>query len=143
MKKLFSIVAITLIAIATLTGLTACGKNEVSFDTLETNRSNAKENASYNAQKFRAESPQFANTAVEVQGDSTQSPSCPQGDGWASAKLVDKVNPAAQLKLKCSTVSGTVGCMTQADFEKKPYAADDGACQAVSKVPFPIPKIAK
>lgn len=131
-----------LVALAFVMALSACGK-DVSFDTLETNRANARANAEYNAQKFRAESPQYSNTALEVQGDSTQSPSCPQGDGWASAKLVDKANPAAKVALKCSTVSGTVGCMTAADFEKKPYAADDGRCQDVAKVPFPIPKIAK
>jgi len=123
--------------------LSACGKNDVSFDTLETNRANAKENAQYNAQKFRAESPQYSNYALEVQGDSTQSPSCPQGDGWASAKLVDKANPTQKVSVKCSTVSGTVGCMTSDDFSKKPYAPDDGQCQPVTKVPFPIPKIAK
>lgn len=129
-----------LIAIATLA---ACGKQDVSFDTLETNRSNAKANAEYNAQKFRAESPQYANAALEVQGDSTQSPSCPQGDGWASAKLVDKTNPTLKRDLKCSTISGTVGCLLVSDFQTKPYASDDNKCQDVSKVPFPIPKIAK
>lgn len=130
-------------AIAAALFLAACGSKDVSFDTLETNRSNAKANAEYNAQKFRAESPQYANAALEVQGDSTQAPSCPQGDGWASAKLVDKTNPAAKLALKCSTVSGTVGCLLASDFQTKPYASDDGKCQDVSKVPFPIPKIAK
>lgn len=139
--KSFSIFACAALAAAFLVG---CGKPEaVSFDTLETSRSNAKANADYNALAFRSASPQFANYALEVQGDSTQSPTCPQGDGWASAKLVDKANPAIKVALKCSTVSGTVGCMTAADFQAKPYAADDGACQATSKVPFPIPKIAK
>ena len=133
---------LAMLCITAAVALSACGK-DVSFDTLETNRANAKANAEYNAQKFRAESPQYSNMALEVQGDSTQSPSCPQGDGWASAKLVDKANPAQKVALKCSTVSGTVGCMTAADFEKKPYAADDGRCQDVTKVPFPIPKIAK
>lgn len=123
--------------------LAACGNKDVSFDTLETNRSNAKANAEYNALKFRADSPSYANYALETQGDSTQSPSCPQGDGWGSAKLVDKANPAVKVALKCSTVSGTVGCMTQSDFTTKPYASDDGKCQGVEKVPFPIPKIAK
>lgn len=132
----------SLIILAIAATMSACSK-DVSFDTLETNRANAKANAEYNAQKFRAESPQYSNTALEVQGDSTQSPSCPQGDGWASAKLVDKANPSIKVSIKCSTVSGTVGCMTAADFEKKPYAADDGRCQNTSKVPFPIPKIAK
>lgn len=134
---------ILFVALCSVMLLSACGKSDVSFDTLETNRSNAKSNAEYNALGFRAASPQYANMALEVQGDSTQSPKCPQGDGWASAKLVDKVNPAIKLALKCSTVSGTVGCMTAADFTTKPYAPDDGSCQDTSKVPMPIPKIAK
>lgn len=143
MKKSFKILALIAIAAASLLSLTACGKDEVSFDTLELNRANAKENGTYNATKFRADSLQYANYAIEAAGDSTQTPACPQGDGWASPKLVDKANPAVQVKLKCSTVSGTVGCMLAKEFETKSYAADDGACQPVTKVPFPIPKIAK
>lgn len=131
-----------LIIIAVAAALSACG-NEVSFDTLETNRANAKANAEYNAQKFRAESTGYSNFALEVQGDSTQTPKCPQGDGWASVKLVDKANPARAIGLKCSTVSGSVGCLLSTDFATKPYAADDGRCQPTEKVPFPIPKIAK
>jgi hypothetical protein len=139
MNKLISIIAIAISACV----LAACGPSKVSFDTLETNRSNAKSNAEYNAQAFRAASPVYTNFALEVQGYSTQSPECQQGDGWASAKLVDKANPANKIALKCSTVSGTVGCMTQLDFQTKSYASDDGRCQPTSKVPFPIPKIAK
>ena len=138
MKITLAFVA-TVIAIA----IAGCSKNEVSFDTLETARATAKSNAEYNALGFRSASPQFSNYALEVQGDSSQTPTCPQGDGWASAKLVDKANPATKVALKCSTVSGSVGCMLQIDFATKPYAADDGQCQAVTKVPFPIPKIAK
>jgi hypothetical protein len=137
MKKLVPALAVSIVL------LSACSSKDVSFDTLETNRANAKANAEYNAQGFRAASPQYSNMALEVQGDSTQSPSCPQGDGWASAKLVDKGNPNTKIAIKCSTVSGTVGCMTSIDFQTKPYAADDGRCQDVTKVPFPIPKIAK
>lgn len=132
----------TLIILSITSAIVGCSK-DVSFGTLETNRANAKANAEYNAQKFRAETPQYSNMALEVQGDSTQSPSCPQGDGWASAKLVDKANPATKVYLKCSTISGTIGCLSASDFEKKPYAADDGQCQNVEKVPFPIPKVAK
>lgn len=124
--------------------LVACsGQQDVSFDTLETARITAKGNAEYNAQKFRAESPAFSNFSLEVQGDSTQAPKCPQGDGWASARLVSKDNPAQKFTIKCSTVSASIGCMLQSDFEKKPYAADDGQCQPITKVPFPIPKVAK
>jgi hypothetical protein len=140
--KFSSISRLSVIFAAALV-VTACSKQEVSFDTLETNRANAKANAEYNSQAFRASNSTYANFALEVQGDSTQSPTCPQGDGWASAKLVDRANPNTKVALKCSTVSGTVGCMTQADFQTKPYASDDGACQSVSKVPMPIPKIAK
>lgn len=141
MKKFTTTTLVALIAAATL--LSACGKQDASFDTLELARATAKSNAEYNAQSFRAGSPQYANYALETQGDSTQTPQCPQGDGWASAKLVDKINPAIKVAIKCSTVSGSVGCLLATDFATKPYAADDGRCQDVSKVPFPLPKIAK
>lgn len=123
--------------------LTACGPEKVAPDTLETARTQTKANAEWNAQTYRAENPQYANTAISAQTDSTQSPSCPQGDGWASVKLIDKANPANKVALKCSTVSSAVGCLTDADFEKKSYSSDDGRCQPVDKVPFPIPKLVK
>lgn len=132
-----------LIALGVTTMLSACGPDKVSFDTLETNRGTAKDNAEYNAKKYRGDSPQFSNFAIEAQGDSSQTPECPQGDGWASIKLTDKDNPARKVGLKCSTVSASVGCMTSDEFAKKPYAADDGRCQDTSKVPFPLPKVAK
>ena len=131
------------ITVALGLSLVGCGGKDVSFDTLELARATAKGNAEYNAQLFRSASPQYANYALESQGDSTQTPDCPQGDGWASARLVDKADPQIKVALKCSTVSGSVGCMTGADFGTKPYAADDGHCQPVTKVPFPLPKVAK
>lgn len=39
-------------SLAIVLALTACGKEKVSFDTLETNRANAKANAEYNAMAF-------------------------------------------------------------------------------------------
>jgi hypothetical protein len=123
--------------------LVACSKDKVAFDTLETARTQAKANAEYNALKFRAESPRYTNAAIEMQGDSSQTPECPQGDGWASGKLVNKEDPSKFMAIKCSTVSGSIGCMEQTEFSKKPYAAEDGQCQATTKVPHPIPKIAK
>jgi len=132
-----------IIAAAVVASLAACSKQEVSFDTLETARSQGKANAEFNAQVFRASAPQYANTAIIAQTDSTMTPDCPQGDGWASVKLVDKANPAQKVGLKCSTVSGSVGCLLDSDFQTKSYAGDDGRCQPVSKVPFPIPKVGK
>lgn len=142
MKKFYWLFGIAVV-VGLLALFSGCSKNEVSFDTLELARATAKSNAEYNAQVFRAGSPQYANYALETQGDSTQRPDCPQGDGWASAKMVDKANPAVKVAIKCSTVSGSVGCLLQTDFATKPYAADDGQCQSTTKVPFPLPKIAK
>ncbi len=131
---------ITLITLAC--ALSAC-KQDVSFDTLETARTQGKANAEWNAQGYRAANPQYANTAIIAQTDSSMTPDCPQGDGWGSVKLVDKADLSRKLGLKCSTVSGAVGCLTEQEFATKSYAGDDGRCQDVSKVPFPIPKIAK
>jgi hypothetical protein len=122
--------------------LTACNE-KVSFDTLETARTQGKANAEYNAQAYRAANIQYSNTAIVAQTDSTMTPDCPQGDGWGSVKLVSKENPAIQIGLKCSTISGAVGCLLDKDFQSKSYSGDDGRCQSVDKVPFPIPKIAK
>lgn len=134
---------ISLAIIAMSIVLIACDKKEVSFDTLETARSQGKANAEWSAQAFRASSPQYSNAAIVAQTDSSMTPDCPQGDGWASVKLIDKSNPANKVGLKCSTVSEAVGCMLDSDFQTKSYAGDDGRCQPVSKVPFPIPKLSK
>ena len=123
--------------------LSACGKDKVSFDTLETARTQGKANVEFNAQGFRAANPQFANTSIVAQTDSTMTPDCPQGDGWGSVKLISKDNPSVQIGLKCSTISGAVGCLLDKDFQTKAYAGDDGRCQPVDKVPFPLPKVAK
>lgn len=125
----------TILALSLLATLlvTACGEKEVSFATLEEAKQTARENALWNAQAYRQSNPR---------GDSTQMSACPQGDGWATMDFIstDKVN---QVKVKCSTVSSATGCLEDADFKTKPFAAEDGHCQAVTKVPFPLPKIAK
>lgn len=122
--------------------LSACSK-DVSFDTLETARKQAKENAEFNAKAWRAQTPAYAALSIIGRGDSSQTPACPQGDGWASIDLVNPNSPASKLSLKCSTVSDSVGCREAVDFKSSPYANEDGSCQATSKVPFPVPKIAR
>lgn len=135
---------VSLLSLAALVAITAvaCSKQEVGFDTLETARRQAKENAEYNAKKFRADSKVYAELNMIVKGDSSQTPVCPQGDGWASIDLVDG-NGQAKVKLKCSTVSDSVGCREDKDFKASPYAGEDGNCQPTTKVPHPLPKIAK
>jgi hypothetical protein len=133
-------IAMSLAACAIIAG---CGKQAVSFDTLETARKQAKENAEYNARAWRAQTPASAQLGILSRGDSTQSPDCPQGDGWASMDLVDTSNGKSLVKLKCSTVSDSVGCLEANDFKTKPYANEEGSCQSTAKVPHPLPKIAK
>lgn len=130
-----------LIAIAA-SALVACSK-DVSFDTLETARKQAKENAEFNARAWRSQTPAMAAGSIISRGDSTQAPACPQGDGWASMDIVDPATARVIVKLKCSTVSDSVGCRKDDDFKSSPYANEDGRCQPVEKVPHPLPKIAK
>jgi hypothetical protein len=131
----------TIACLVAIAALAACGQ-EVAFETLETARKQARENAEYNARKWRADTKVHAEANIVSRGDSTQAPACPQGDGWASMDMTNQ-NGQVLAKLKCSTVSDSVGCREEKDFKSSPYANEDGSCQAVSKVPHPLPKIAK
>ena len=120
--------------------LSACGPKEVSFDTVEDARGQAKANGIQNATLYRQEN-NLPDCQIYPRGDSTISNVCPNGDGWASNEL--RCGNGQTLKLKCSTVSVALGCMTESDFKTKSYAADDGQCQPLNKVPFPLPKLSK
>lgn len=134
--------SLVLLLLICLLALAGCGQKEVGFDTLETSRMQARDNATWNAQKFRASDPRFTGLDIVSRGDSTQAPDCPQGDGWASVDMYNK-DTGRTTKLKCSTVSVAVGCMTDDDFKGKVYAQDDGHCQPINKVPFPFRKISQ
>lgn len=143
MKFLQKLLFSALVALA----VAACGKkNEVAFDTLEDARAQARANAVFNATQYRSENPRLQGMSIVGHGDSTQTPACPQGDGWASLSVMS-VDPdkktIQKVKIKCSTVSGQLGCYTEDDFQTKPFAKDENQCQPTNKVPFPIPKIAK
>jgi type II secretory pathway pseudopilin PulG len=131
-----------------LIGILASGcapekKPQVAFETVEQARAQARDNAGYNAQMYRANSPQYQTYNVQNNGDSSQSNECPQGDGWASLKLVNPNNVKDIVNIKCSTVSGGIGCLLADEFKSKPaYSGDEGNCQPTNKVPFPLPKIA-
>lgn len=132
-----------LIIASVLSMLAACGKQEeVSFDTLESARAQARANAEFNARTYRAENPRFTNHKIMAHGDSTQSPTCPQGDGWATLNIMAvEGKEVEKFTVKCSTVSASLGCYMESDFIKKPFASEEGHCQPTSKVPFPLPKI--
>jgi hypothetical protein len=139
---------ITLIAIAIAAALAGCSKNEVSFQTLETARSQATENAVTNAKAYVRENPRMQGMDVVGHGDSTQTAACPQGDGWASLSVmkVDREVTDARgkpsiekYKIKCSTVSANLGCYTDEDFKLKKFAEQENKCDAT--LPFPLPKV--
>ena len=131
-----------LIALSAVAVLTACGKNEVSFASLEEAKGTARENAMWNAQRYRQENVLFKGWDIVARGDSAQDNACPQGDGWATMDFVDPAKTKL-VKVKCSTVSANTSCLEDADFKTKPFASDDGHCQPTNKVPYPLPKIAK
>ena len=138
-----NILKTSLIALATGLFLSACGKDEVSFETLETARKQARENAEFNARKWRADTKLYANAILIARGDSTQSSTCPQGDGWASIDIAEADTGQTLTKMKCSTVSDSVGCRIDNDFKGSPYANEDGSCAPLNRVPHPLPKIGK
>lgn len=117
-----------------------CSSESLSFESVESARVQANENSEFNAKSFRQSHPEYAGYSIAMRGDSTQSAKCGQGDGWASIDLV-KVDEGQKEQLKCSTVSAATGCMTDADFKSRSYAAQDGQCD--TSLPFPIPKIQK
>ena len=129
-------------AVIAACALAACGNNEVSFASLEEAKGTARENALWNAQRYRQENILYKGWDVVARGDSTQDNACPQGDGWATMEFVNP-EKTRLIKVKCSTVSGNTGCLEDTEFKTKPFASDDGHCQPTNKVPYPLPKVAK
>lgn len=134
----------SVLALLAIVALSACsGPETVSFDTLESSRTKAKENAVWNATQYRAAAGNLNEYSIDAMTDSSMVATCPQGDGWVSVKLVNNTNPASKIGLKCSTVSNAIGCLSENDFKGKSFAGDDGSCQPVTKVPFPTPTLKK
>ncbi len=142
----------SIIAAMLMAGLSACGKapekQAVTFSTLEDARSQARANAEVNARLYGRENPRLAGLDVVGHGDSTQTDTCPQGDGWASLsaigvdkELLDaKGKPVIhKYKMKCSTVSANLGCYTEEDFKTKVFSSQENQCDV--KLPFPLPKV--
>lgn len=141
--KAMLVVFVGLILSAFFVGMmSGCSQKTVSFDTLEEAKVTARENALFNAQRYRAENPDVKDFSAVSNGDSSQTAECPQGDGWATLKLFS-ADASRKIGLKCSTVSGATGCLRDDEFKSKPFASEDGHCQPTTTVPFPLKKIAK
>lgn len=138
MKKL----TLATITIA-LTLMAACSQ-KISSNVLEEARATAKANSELNAQLYKAANPRFtADYSIITRADTSQTPECPQGDGWAELSIM-KVEGKTVDKtvLMCSTYSTSVGCYRQEDFAKdKQLAGQDGRCN--KDIPFPLPTLNK
>lgn len=129
---------VTFISLVILIAVSCVDKPKHNFQVVEDARLQAKENALMLAKQFRAEN-KMAEWDIYARGDSTISSTCPQGDGWASMELRDPNFHSEAIKLKCSTVSLGIGCMTADDFKNKVYANQEGKCNP--DIPHPLPKI--
>lgn len=133
-----------ILALIAALALAACSNKDVSFNTLEDARSQARSNAEFNATAYRSESPRMQGLKIVSHGDTTQDAACPQGSGWATLSImnVDKEKSSIEkYKVVCSTVSTAIGCFIESDFQKTPHAKEENRCN--SKLPFPLPKLAK
>jgi hypothetical protein len=120
--------------------LIGCGQEKASFETQEQARQQVLENAEFNAKVYRDSLAPKAR--IKMRGDSTISATCIVGDGWVTVDLLYPETAQVYQTLKCSSVSGTIGCMTKEDFqERADYAKQDGSCNR--DLPFPLPKIVK
>lgn len=129
---------LSFISVALFSACKEQGK-EVSWQTQETQRSIAIENSEYNARQFRQKNKKYSGYNIMGRGDSTIGKRCANGDGWASVDLVDENQQV--IKIKCSTASSSIGCMTKVDFSTRKYAAQEGRCN--TDLPVPMPRILK
>lgn len=138
-------IALAFMAALSLTlTMAACSGDKTTPQRLEEARQTAKDNATMNAQLYRAANPRFTGDySIVSRSDDGQNPDCPQGDGWAQVsimkvegKTVDKTS------LMCSTYSTNVGCYREEDFNKLPnLAKQNSGCN--KDVPFPLPVLQK
>lgn len=136
--------SVSIAALALTAALVVGCKDEVSADRLEEARAIAKDNATMNAQLYRAANPRFTGDySIVARSDDGQKPSCPQGDGWASVSVM-KVEGKAIDKtvLMCSTYSSSVGCYREEDFNKNEnLSKQNSGCN--KDVPYPLPVLKK
>jgi hypothetical protein len=130
--------------------LAACGAEKVSLETLDIAKKQATANLFHNATAYSIFQPQLHIVEINPREDSSQTRSCPQGDGWGTVAVTGIKQSysstgltADSFRLVCSTVSEELGCYKEEGFRQTNHAIENGKCQPTSKVPFPIPKLNK
>lgn len=119
--------------------LAGCGE-KVPTDIVDQNQIISRNNAVLNARAY-TRAMGYEGVTISADSDSTISPNCRYGDGWATVKLVkDGIQFS---KLKCQTNGqgkGNNGCLTEKDFSTKEYASQDGKCDSTLSA---LPKLDK
>ena len=139
MKSRKIVILLGLAIVALFAGAMLGCMDKASFETLESSRKVANENALFNAQKYRQNHPEYASFSISARGDSRQSTLCLQGDGWASVEL-EKI-PDGRVKLQCSTVSEALGCVPTEDFKGTAWGSQKDHCDRT--LPDTLPVIQK
>lgn len=123
-----------------------------SFQTVEEQRQQGRQNAKLVADDYQRQNPRLLGYEAIVKADTAHNGKCPQGDGWAEVVFMKKAD-ALDAKGKvdydkstvmCSTVSFSEGCVMVSptnNWDKHPKKSMDGRCNDVSEVPMPLPKV--
>jgi hypothetical protein len=125
--------------------------NAFSFQTVEEQRSQGRNNASASAAEYQRQNPRISGWESIVKADTQHSSVCPQGDGWAEVVFMRTEREEGKTKnlqvekasVMCSTVSTTQGCVMVSpvdNWSKHPAKQKDGNCASTLEVPFPLPR---
>ena len=123
--------------------IAGCSKdNRAGAEELEMQMEVAKDNASFNANVWKAGVPAYSTWTVIPKEDSTQTRDFPQGDGVATVSLMNPEDPQKTAELKCSTYSKALGCRLKSDFLSSPLGKMENHCADKANVPYPYKRIA-
>ena len=104
---------------------------------VEQQRVTAQENSKVNARLFQQAHKQFYGAYISTDVDFSINSKCVNGDGWASVELVDEMDGKIVAQLMCSTISKSLGCELETEFNERNYAIQEGTCNLGIPVPMP------
>lgn len=141
------LLGIGIVASLSIAMLSACGKKEepmVGLE-LEGNRQASVDNGKMAYLQYASQNPRLKGYQYVPHHDTSITPDCPQGDGWASGSAILTENGAVvdKIPMICSTYSPAIGCYRKEDFAAHPkLSIEDGKCADPQIVPRVLPKLA-